>query len=150
MIATEKHYAFRGRLMSLLVLRYSGISSRPHLPQESPCFSSASLSLLTTDCGGNSNIKTSYNFTSPGESRAVTPRKCKPIFFVRCNAVEVPLSCGKHPPGSIQDGGNNTRIGKSTCTYFAVYRCCVRTNSLGIEPSFNGCCQSVALFSSQT
>src|SRR5690625_2729041 len=94
MIATEKHYAFRGRLMSLLVLRYSGISSRPHLPQESPCFSSASLSLLTTDCGGNSNIKTSYNFTSPGESRAVTPRKCKPIFFVRCNAVEVPLSCG--------------------------------------------------------
>src|SRR5699024_10778726 len=29
MIATEKHYAFRGRLMSLLVLRYSGVSSRP-------------------------------------------------------------------------------------------------------------------------
>src|SRR5699024_12192846 len=96
MIATEKHYAFRGRLMSLLVLTHCGVSSRPlglglrtarpienhcdysshlkHLlPQESPCFSFASLSLLTTDCGSNSNIKTSYDFTSPGEWRAVTP-----------------------------------------------------------------------------
>ena len=84
MIATKKHYAFRGRLMSLLVLTHCGVSSRPLLPQifsvgraftrspqESPCFSSASL--LTTYCGSNSNIKTSYNFTSPGEWRAVTP-----------------------------------------------------------------------------
>jgi len=51
MIATEKHYAFRGRLMSLLVLTHCGVSTRPLLPQESPCFSSASISLLTTDCG---------------------------------------------------------------------------------------------------
>jgi len=29
MIATEKHYAFRGRLMSLLVLTHCGVSSRP-------------------------------------------------------------------------------------------------------------------------
>src|SRR5699024_2088642 len=70
--------------MSLLVLRYSGVSSRPLLPQESPCFSSASFSLLITDCGSNSNIKTSYNFTC--EWRAVTPRKYKPIFFVRCKS----------------------------------------------------------------
>src|SRR5690625_1838865 len=73
MIATEKHYAFRGRLMSFLVLTHCGVSSRPLLPQESPYFSSASFSLLTTDCGSNSNIKTPYNFTSPGEGRAVTP-----------------------------------------------------------------------------
>src|SRR5699024_5896155 len=74
--------------MSLLVLTHCGVSSRPLLPQESLCFSSASFSLLTTDCGSNSNIKSSYNFTSPGEWRAVTPRKYKPIFFVRCNAAE--------------------------------------------------------------
>jgi len=73
MIATEKHYAFRGRLMSLLVPTHCGVSSRPQFPQESPCFSSASFSLLITDCGSNSNIKTSYNFTIPGEWRAVTP-----------------------------------------------------------------------------
>src|SRR5699024_9335617 len=30
--------AFRGRLMSLLVLTHSGVSSRPHLPQESRIF----------------------------------------------------------------------------------------------------------------
>src|SRR5699024_4172305 len=100
-------------LMSLLVLTHCGVSSRPlglrtarpienhcdysshlkHLlPQESPCFSSASISLLTTDCG-SSKIKTSYNFTSPGEWRAVTPRKYKPIFFVRgksCRSIPCP------------------------------------------------------------
>src|SRR5690625_4389086 len=59
--------------MSLLVLTHCGVSSRPLLPQESPCFSSASFSLLTTDCDSNNNIKTSYNFTSSGEWRAVTP-----------------------------------------------------------------------------
>src|SRR5699024_6421728 len=37
---------------------------------------------------------------------------------------------GKHPPGSIPDGSTSTRIGKSACTYVAVYRCCVRTNNL--------------------
>src|SRR5699024_8785570 len=30
--------AFRGRLMSLLVLTHSGVSPRPHLPQESRIF----------------------------------------------------------------------------------------------------------------
>src|SRR5699024_12883634 len=28
---------------------------------------------------------------------------------------------GKHPPGTIPDGSNSTCIGKSTCSYFAVY-----------------------------
>src|SRR5690625_5974018 len=71
MIATEKHYAFRGRLMSLLVLTHCGVSSRPLLPQESPCFSYASISLLITDSGGNSNIKNirSEEHTSELQSR---------------------------------------------------------------------------------
>jgi len=32
--------AFRGRLMSLLVLTHSGVSSRPHLPQDKEGFGS--------------------------------------------------------------------------------------------------------------
>jgi|SRR5690625_1145102 len=41
--APEIHYAFRGRLLSLLVLRYSGVSPRPFLPQESSCISFANI-----------------------------------------------------------------------------------------------------------
>src|SRR5699024_1208310 len=36
--ATKKHYAFRGRLMSLLVLTHYGVSSRPPLPQDKEGF----------------------------------------------------------------------------------------------------------------
>ena len=35
--------AFRGRLMSLLVLTHSGVSPRPFLPQESSCISFANM-----------------------------------------------------------------------------------------------------------
>src|SRR5699024_6521747 len=40
---------------------------------------------------------------------------------------------GKHPPGSIPDGSNSIGIGKSTCTYFAVYKNCVSNNNLSVS-----------------
>jgi len=41
--AARIHYAFRGWLLSLLVLRYSGVSSMPFLPQESSCIRAADI-----------------------------------------------------------------------------------------------------------
>src|SRR5690625_4566511 len=38
MTATKNHYAFRGRLISLLVLTHCGVSSRPQLPQDKEGF----------------------------------------------------------------------------------------------------------------
>ena len=40
LIATEKYYAFRGRLVSLRVLTHYGVSPKPQLPQASPYFPS--------------------------------------------------------------------------------------------------------------
>jgi len=45
-IVPEIHCAFRGRLVSLLVLTHCGVSPRPFLPLESPCISSAGISSL--------------------------------------------------------------------------------------------------------
>src|SRR5690625_220632 len=81
--AARIHYAFRGRLVGLLVLTHCGVPPMPFLPQESPCIRVAGIAFV------NNKIFSVNSFTSPGEWRAVTPRKYKPIFFVRCNAAEV-------------------------------------------------------------
>src|SRR5699024_2206106 len=45
--ASEIHYAFRGRLVRLLVLTHCGVSLMPFLPQESPCIASAGPAFTT-------------------------------------------------------------------------------------------------------
>ncbi|MBP1970380.1 hypothetical protein J2Z83_002498 [Virgibacillus natechei] len=67
--ATEIHSAFRGRLMSLLVLAHFRVSPRPQLPQESPCISFASIGLLYIICVMKRNSVVAI--TSQGEWRAV-------------------------------------------------------------------------------
>src|SRR5690625_3295390 len=59
--------------MSLLVLTHSGVSPRPHLPQESPCISSAGLAFTTISYSSTSTKININHITSPGETRAVTP-----------------------------------------------------------------------------
>src|SRR5699024_4724842 len=71
--ATEIHYAFRGRLVSLLVLTHCGVSPRPFLPQESPCISSAGIAFTTISYSSTSTKININHITSPGERRAVTP-----------------------------------------------------------------------------
>src|SRR5699024_424448 len=87
--------AFRGRLMSLLVLTHSGVSSRPHLPQESRIFRLLGqmfiiFSSVFLYLGSIRSTPLPYSDSEPlqhrFERKAATPRKHNPIFFVRCNA----------------------------------------------------------------
>src|SRR5699024_2070713 len=102
--------AFRGRLMSLLVLTHYGVSSRPQLPQESPCISSAGIAFTTISYSSTSTKININHITSPGERRAVTTRKYKPNFFVRCK------SCRSLPcPGTAITRPTENICGNSTC-----------------------------------
>jgi len=68
---------------------------------------------------------------SPGKRRAVTPAGKAtaedPAGSGFCFQGSWSVARGKHPPGSIPDGSNSTRIRirirnwKSTCSYFAFY-----------------------------
>src|SRR5699024_11115706 len=58
--------------MSLLVLTHCGVSSRPQLPQESPCFFFAGIA-YTTISYSSTSIKNIQPLHSPGEWRVVTP-----------------------------------------------------------------------------
>src|SRR5699024_686658 len=59
--------------MSLLVLTHCGVSSRPQLPQESPCFFFAGIA-FTTISYSSTSIKISIQpLHSSGKRRAVTP-----------------------------------------------------------------------------
>ena len=82
--APEIHCAFHGWPVSLLELSFFRVSLWPRIPQESSCISSARIGSLpiTNIVYWNKNVA----LTSPGERRAVTPRKYKSIFFVRCKS----------------------------------------------------------------
>src|SRR5699024_5889227 len=124
MIATKKHYAFRGRLMSLLVLTHCGVSSRPQLPQESPCFFFAGIAYTTytTISYSSTSIKNIQPLHSLGEWRVVTPRKYKPIFFVRCKSCRsIPGPAGiarvRRPHRTILRKVDENRSLRTTSTY---------------------------------
>src|SRR5690625_1339333 len=125
--ASEIHYAFRGRLVSLLVLTHCGVSPRPFLPQESPCISSAGIAFTTISYSSTSTKININHITSSGERRVVTPAGKAtaedPGGSGLCFRGSTSVARGKHPPGSIPDGSNSTRIRnwKSTCPYVAVY-----------------------------
>jgi len=64
--APRIHYAFRGRLVGLLVLTHCGVPPMPFLPQESSCIRVAGIAFAN-------NRFFSVNLTSSGKWRAVTP-----------------------------------------------------------------------------
>src|SRR5699024_1133474 len=87
-LATKKHYAFRWLLLSLLVITQCWVTYRSQLPQQSPCFFFAGIAYTTytTISYSSTSIKNIQPLHSLGEWRVVTPRKYKPIFFVRCKS----------------------------------------------------------------
>ena len=86
--ATEIHYAFRGWLVTLLVLAHSGVSPMPFLPQESTCISSAGIAFTTIRVARVQKLASTH-FISPGEWRVVTPagiarvRRSRRVVFSR-------------------------------------------------------------------
>src|SRR5699024_885796 len=113
--------------MSLLVLTHYGVSSRPQLPQDKESFFenhrtqkkrfsfSRSLRVFLRYYSIYYHyISTSTNISiqplhSPGKWRVVTPRKYKPISFVRCK------SCRSIPcPGSAITRPTENICGNST------------------------------------
>src|SRR5699024_3432525 len=78
----------RAVLVGLHLLRTAGSRRRPSSPRSLRVFPPLVLYFTTISYSSTSTKININHITSPGERRAVTPRKYKAIFFVRCNAAE--------------------------------------------------------------
>src|SRR5690625_533538 len=87
--------AFRGRLMSLLVLTHSGVSPRPHLPQESRIFH---LLGYVTFIVHNGLL---YYFDSSRSNSL-----CFSLFIIRTIGYTI-SRCSKHTPLIGTEGGDS-------------------------------------------
>lgn len=74
--ATETYFAFRGRLMILLVLKHCGVSPRPLLPPESTYISSAiPVNLVTYGITFNDVLTLFHIEKREGEVVATSPSR---------------------------------------------------------------------------